>query len=146
MTTDDASIPTGTHVTELVVSQHVAASLQQVWEMWSTAQGWSRWWWPQWPDTVYELDARPGGSWLVRSAQGGAGVQGEVRSLDPPRSLQLTWRWDGEAAEDLVDVELAEHDGGTSVTVRHRTAAAGSDDYRQGWEFVLGNLEASLRG
>jgi uncharacterized protein YndB with AHSA1/START domain len=131
--------------TELVVTQHVPAPVAAVWEAWSTAQGWARWWWPQWPDTVYELDARPGGAWLVRSAQGGAGVQGEVRSLDPPHSLQLTWRWDGEAAEDLVDIELTQQDDGTSVTVRHRTAATGAGNYRQGWEFVLANLAASLR-
>ena len=88
---------------------------------------------------------RPGGAWLVRSEQGRAGVQGKVRSLDPPHSLQLTWRWDGEAAEDLVDIELTQQQDGTSVTVRHRTAATGAGDYRQGWEFVLANLAASLR-
>lgn len=125
---------------ELVVTQHVPAPVKAVWAAWTSAAGWARWWWPHWPDTRYEVDARPGGAYLARSAQGGAGVEGEFVALDPPRALELTWRWDGEATQDRVVVELAPEGDGTLVTVRHTTGSGGADDYRQGWEFVLGNL------
>lgn len=128
---------------DVVVTQHVRASAEAVWEAWTGAAGWARWWWPHWPDTEYAVDAHPGGRYLARSVEGSAGVEGEVVSLDPPHALELTWRWDGEGVEDRVRVELTGQDGGTLVTVRHPTAGGG-DAYRQGWELVLGNLARVL--
>ncbi len=132
-----------TETVELVVAQHVPAPVEVVWEAWTSAEGWARWWWPHWPDTEYAVDARPGGRYLARSVEGDAGVEGEVVSLDPPHALELTWRWDGEGVEDRVRVELSAQDGGTRVTVRH-TTTGGADAYRQGWEFVLSNLARAL--
>lgn len=126
--------------TELVLTQRVEAPVADVWAAWITADGLARWWWPHWPDTEYVLEARAGGHWSARSEQGGTGVEGEVLWLDEPHGLELTWRWDGANVEDLVRVQLAESDGATSVTVRHRTTGSEMDDYRQGWEFVLSNL------
>lgn len=126
--------------TELVVSQHVPAPVQAVWEAWTAAAGWARWWWPHWPDTQYHVDARVGGSYRARSAHGAAGVEGEFVRLERLRTLEITWRWDGEGAEDRVRVELTPTGPGTLVTVRHRTSMENEDTYRQGWEFVLGNL------
>ena len=94
--------------TELVVTQHVVAPVGQVWSAWTSAEGWARWWWPQWEDTEYVVDARPGGPYSARSAQGGTGVEGEFVTLEAPRRLEMTWRWDGEAAEDRVIIELTE--------------------------------------
>ncbi|WP_131105450.1 SRPBCC family protein [Ornithinimicrobium sufpigmenti] len=132
--------------TELVVTQQVAAPIHDVWAAWTSVEGLARWWWPHWPDTVYVMEARVGGRWSARSEQGGSGVEGEVVALDEPHVLELTWRWGGERVEDLVRVELVETDSGTSITVRHRTPSGGTDDYRQGWEFVLGNLGALSDG
>lgn len=124
---------------ELVVTEHVPAPRAQVWAAWTSADAWTRWWWPHWEDSQYVVDAQPGGQFLARSVQGGAGVEGEFTLVEAPRALEFTWRWDGEAGEDAVRVELAEADGGTVVTVRHTTGDE-PDDYRAGWEFVLGNL------
>ncbi len=135
-------------MTEVVLTQTVPAPLEQVYAAWTSAQGWARWWWPHWADTTYVVDARPGGQWRAHSVQGGSGVHGTFVALDPPRALELTWVWedDGVAdpAEDRVLVELSPGEGGTTVTVRHTTAAGGAEDYRQGWEFVLGNLTRAL--
>lgn len=133
--------------TELVVTQHVPAPIDQVWDAWTSAEGWARWWWPHWEDTEYVVDARPGGRYLARSAQGDAWVEGEFTLVEPPHTLEMTWRWD-EPSEDTVRVDLTDQPGedgsaGTLVTVRHRTAASGVDDYRQGWEFVLTNLASA---
>ncbi len=125
---------------ELVVTRHVPAPVGSVWEAWTSAEGWARWWWRHWPDTSYEVDARPGGTYLARSVHGGAAVEGRFVALDAPRALELTWRWDGQHAEDQVLVELTPDGAGTLVRVCHRTRPDATDDYRQGWEFVLGNL------
>lgn len=129
--------------TELVLTQQVAAPVDQVWTSWTSAEGWARWWWPQWTDTEYVVDARPGGTYLARSAGGDAGVSGEFTRIEAPHVLEMTWRWDGEEVVDAVRVELAESDGGTLVTVRHRTGSEGVENYRMGWEFVLANLASS---
>lgn len=131
-----------TDFTELVVTQQVPAPVDKVWAAWTSAEGWARWWWPHWPDTEYVVDARPGGSYVARSATGGS-VEGEFIRLDPPHALEMTWRWDGEPGDDTVLVVLSAQDDGTLVTVRHRTLSTGVDDYRMGWEFVLGNLAAA---
>lgn len=131
--------------TELILTQHVAAPIADVWAAWTTPGGLARWWWPHWPDTAYMMEAKVGGRWSARSDQGETGVEGEVLRLEEPHSLELTWRWDGENGEDLVRIELAETSDGTSVTVRHRTRSKEMDNYRLGWEFVLGNLLNALR-
>lgn len=134
---------TSTDTTELVITQHVPAPIDRVWAAWTSVEGWSTWWWPHWPDTEYVVDARPGGTYLARSAAGDAGVTGEFSLVEAPHTLEMTWRWDGEETEDSVRVELTEEPGGgTLVTVRHRTTEGGAENYRMGWEFVLGNLSA----
>lgn len=41
---------------ELVVTQHVAAAPAQVYALWLTPQGLSRWWWVTTGDTTYDVD------------------------------------------------------------------------------------------
>ncbi|GAA1165682.1 hypothetical protein GCM10009584_03200 [Ornithinimicrobium humiphilum] len=125
---------------ELVVTQQVAAPREEVWALWTDAEVWARWWWPHWPDSRYAVDARPGGAYHARSVQGQAGVEGTFVAVEAPRALELTWRWDGAGTEDAVIVTLEPEGDGTLVTVRHRTDPTSTDDYRTGWEFVLGNL------
>lgn len=129
---------------ELVITQDVPAPVADVWAAWTTAAGLANWWWPQWPDTAYTMEAKPGGRWSARSEQAGTGVEGEVLWLDEPHSLELTWRWDGEDVEDLVRVTLTETGNGTTVTVHHRTSKGAIANYRLGWQFVLGNLATAL--
>lgn len=130
--------------TQLVLTRQVDAVPEKVWAAWTTPEGLARWWWPHWSDTAYQVEPRVGARWSARSAEGQTGVEGEVLAAEEPLLLELSWRWDGEPAEDRVRVELAGRDGGTLVTVRHTTAAAGADDYRAGWEFVLGNLGSAV--
>jgi uncharacterized protein YndB with AHSA1/START domain len=101
--------------------------------------------WPHWPDTAYTMEAKAGGRWSARSEQGETGVEGEVLRLAEPHALELTWRWDGEKVEDLVRIRLAETSDGTSVTVRHRTPTRALENYRLGWQYVLGNLSTAVQ-
>ena len=83
---------------ELVITQHVPAPVEEVWAAWTSAEGWARWWWPQWADTEYVVDARPGGTYLARSVEGDARVTGEFTTVEAPHLLEMTWRW-GEPVE-----------------------------------------------
>ncbi|MCK0110748.1 SRPBCC domain-containing protein [Ornithinimicrobium sp. F0845] len=129
---------------ELVITQHVPAPPHQVYAAWLTPEGMSRWWWVSIGDTQYAVDGRVGGDYLVESVGAGIGVRGTFTRLEEPTLIELTWTWlDGAVAgpEEHVRVELADQDGGTLVTVTHLVATAdGVESYRQGWEYVLGNL------
>ena len=48
------------------IDAFVAASADAVWELWTTVAGLEQWWWPQFDDTRYEVDAREGGWYRQR--------------------------------------------------------------------------------
>lgn len=131
-------------MTPLVLTQLVPAPTSQVYAAWLSAEGLARWWWVAIGDTTYEVDGRVGGDFLVRSAEAGMGVRGRYTRLEAPTLIEMTWVWldaDTPGPEERVRVDLADQDGGTLVTVTHHvTDPDGVDSYRQGWEYVLGNL------
>jgi len=129
----------------VVVETRVPASPDRVFAAFTSTEDLARWWWPHIPDTTYRIDPRPGGSYAIRSVAAGIGVEGDVVRLDPPRSLQLTWRWlnDGVAEPEEPVLVTFELDGNaTRVTVDHLLAEASEsgDGIREGWESVLGRL------
>ena len=129
----------------VVLTQRVPAPPATVFAHWTNAGLLAAWWWPQWPDTTYEVDARVGGAYRIRSDGAGFGAHGVFTALDEPHRIAMTWVWEtGEESspEDTVVVEFAEHDGGTLVTVTHAVAAADEDTsgLRQGWTDVLARL------
>lgn len=131
----------------IVVEQRVDAPPDRVFDAWLSAQALATWWWPHIPDTTYAMDARPGGSYAIRSEAAGIGVEGEVVSIDRSRQLRLTWRWltDGVAqVEEPVIVAFEPEGVGTRVVVTHTLddLAGDGDGIRQGWESVLARLSA----
>ena len=44
----------------LSIEQHVAADRAEVYAAWLSVAELAKWWWPQIPDTTYEIDARVG--------------------------------------------------------------------------------------
>lgn len=105
----------------------------------------ARWWWPQWPDTTYALDPRPGGRYRIRTAAVGVGVHGEILTLGEGAAV-ITWVWeDGDTAgpQETVTIQFADALGpddtpGTQVTVTHLCTDAAP--LRQGWTDVLARL------
>ena len=99
------------------------------------------------------MDLRVGGKWRAEAigADGGDAsiVRGEVLELDPPRLLSYSWEpsWDG-FVRTIVRYELTETPRGTKVQLTHRGFAEGASltDHAQGWERVLGWLEAHPSG
>ena len=132
---------------QLVVEQEIAAEPERVYAAWVSADGLSRWWWPHIPDTTYDVDARIGGRYEIRSEAAGIGVRGEFLELDSPKLIRLTWTWMDEGVgkdEEHVQVDFTATRDGTVVTVTHELAdgAGDGDDLRQGWHDVLARLAA----
>ncbi|NNG35861.1 SRPBCC family protein [Nakamurella aerolata] len=140
----------------ITISRTVAAPPEQVFDAWVQPQQLARWWWPQWPDTSYQLDVTVGGNYRIHNAANGIGVFGEFTVVDRPNTLAMTWIWADEepprnaAGENVVDevtVTFTPVSAGTEVTVRHTStehiAGGGAE---QGWNDVLDRLPAWFAG
>lgn len=135
-------------MTDLTFTRTVATDLENAFHVWTDPSALAGWWWPQWPDTQYDLDVRVGGNYRIHSARVGMGVRGEYLAVDRPNGFTMTWVWveDGKTppAEpeqvDTVRVSFTATDGGTRVTIVHTTDEAGAENYRQGWQDVLSRL------
>ena len=130
--------------TTITLTQVVAAPPERVYAAWTDPERLATWWWPQLPDTTYDLDPVVGGGYRIRSEAAGIGVHGTYLALDPPHRLELTWVWeDGpdDGPEEHVVVDLAPTGTGTLVSVTHAAADAASvAGYTQGWTDCLARL------
>jgi uncharacterized protein YndB with AHSA1/START domain len=142
------------------------ASLEDVWELWTTKEGIESWWGPDgFAVTVHELDLRVGGKLLYAMTAVGApqiefmkkagmAVSTESRitfkEVAPPRRLVYTHLADfipGVAPYDVdTELELAPVDGGVKLVLT--LDAMHSEEWTQravmGWEMELGKLARSL--
>jgi uncharacterized protein YndB with AHSA1/START domain len=103
----------------------------------------------RWQGVRAELDARPGGTYLVEM-EGEAGVvRGRFLEVKPPRRVVFTWGWEGNdevpPGSSTVEVDL-EPDGDQTI-VRLRHSGLPSDRWRQvhleGWEGFLSRLRTA---
>jgi uncharacterized protein YndB with AHSA1/START domain len=141
--------------TTLRLERLFKAPAQVVFEAWTSADMLRRWW-PAgsgWETPVAEVDARVGGRLrlVMRRPDGEEfGGSGEYVEITPPERLVFTWRWDGHAGHEgvqLIEVELSERsDGTTNVVLTNR----GLEDeesqrsHRAGWEASFDNLDRVL--
>jgi len=113
----------------LTVVADFDAPTERVWRLWADPRQLERWWGPpSHPATVEEHDLTPGGTvTYFLTGPGGERNRGwwRVRSVDPPKSLELTDGFadpDGNPVADAptttIQVQLGEHDGGTRMVVR----------------------------
>ena len=130
----------------VVLEQHVPADPVRVYAAWTSAAGLASWWWPHLPDTTYDVDARVGGGYVIRSASAGIGVRGTYLALDEPNEIGMTFEWLGGAEEvsaaETVRVTFTPVETGTLVRVTHSLAetAGEGEGVRQGWHDVLARL------
>ena len=118
-----------------VLERTVDATIEEVWELWTTAAGLESWWGPE--ASVHKLELRQGGTFAsvmtaVAAEQAeflrklGMPVSQEVRAtfteLDPPRHLAFTQVLDFvpgvEPYEVATSVDLLEVEGGVRVVVK----------------------------
>lgn len=138
----------------ITVVRQVPVGLDRAYTAWVDPAELAQWWWPQWPDTTYQVDAREGGRYRIHSAAVGMGVEGEFTAVDRPNGFAMTWIWitEDEPAHagdrpvvDTVEVSFSPSGEGTEVTVRHTStehiAGGGAE---QGWNDVLDRLPRHL--
>jgi uncharacterized protein YndB with AHSA1/START domain len=102
-----------------------------------------------WMGDYARLDARPGGVFHVDI--NGVPVRGRYLEIDHPRRLLISW---GHAGSDVLppeastlEVTLAPHAGGTTVTVVHRDLPhAEAAQHAIGWSHFLARLAIAAGG
>ncbi|UUT34862.1 SRPBCC family protein [Microbacterium elymi] len=106
------------------------------------------WWWPQWPDTTYQLDVTEGGDYRIGTPYDGVGVSGRYTAVRPGSLLAFTWQWDGEPEIDHITVLFTAIDASTTeVTMVHVSPGrAVGDGFQQGWTDVLDRLPGAVAG
>lgn len=129
----------------VVCTREIPRSVEQVWRDWTDFMELQHWFWPQWPDTNYELRAEPNGQYHYHSETGQMGVNGVFTRFEPPHVLEMTWDWDStiEASGERVLVELVEHAHDlTQLTLTHMLT---DENHRapseQAWTDMLRRLQ-----
>jgi uncharacterized protein YndB with AHSA1/START domain len=127
-------------VTQLQIIRMFSADPERVWAALTQPEALTSWFWPARLDAKVTVDLRQGGSYRIEAAD--MAVSGEYQEIAMPRRLVFTWRWDGEAEESLVTIELTGRDGKTELTLRHERLADAhtSDQHAQGWNDCLDRL------
>lgn len=131
-------------MTEVVTETTVEVPPERAWSAWTDPAELATWWWPMFPDTTYDLDVRPGGSYRFESRAAGIGARGTFTEVAAPELLVMTWVWltDGadDGPEDSVTVTFSGDGETTVVRVAHSTGADATEGYSQGWSDCLERL------
>lgn len=140
----------------VVESVSIAASRERVFQALTDPAEIPRWWGDpdQYQTERCEVDLRVGGAWKSEGtmADGATSfvVHGTYREIDPPGRLVYTWipSWEEGSPETLVELDLAEADGTTTITVTHTGFKTPEviHGYREGWLRVFGWLDRHLTG
>ena len=122
----------------------IAAPAEVVWAHLTTAEGLVRWVGPE-----ATVDPVPGGV-LRWTHQDGASVVGRFLELVPHRRVVFSYGWeDGRMGvppeSTVVEIDLDEHDGATTLRLVHRGLPPETvEDHQRGWAWFLGALRDTL--
>jgi uncharacterized protein YndB with AHSA1/START domain len=132
---------------ELVITRDFKAPRERVFAAWTDPRQAGVWWAPQSCTPLScEMDVRPGGLWRRRMRMSNGAVitkYGVYREVVAPERLVFTYGTDfGDGAVDpetLVSVTLADHGGGTRLTLRHWAfqSEVSRLDHEGGWVSTL---------
>jgi uncharacterized protein YndB with AHSA1/START domain len=116
----------------------IAARPETVWRYWTDPDRLRDWW------GSAELDARPGGDYVVQMSAGPT-MRGEFVELVPHERIVFTFGWDlmdggprVPPGTTRVEVTLTADEGDTILTLRHTGLPyAHAEEHRMGWEHFL---------
>jgi uncharacterized protein YndB with AHSA1/START domain len=129
------------------------APAQKVFEAWTSEEVLRRWFHGEhdWETSHAQVDLRVGGAVRVVMLDPEKGVEhgggGHYTEIDPPSRLAFTWIWDDdEARETLIELELEEADGATTVRFTHSNLQDEESvrSHEGGWSNAFDNLETKV--
>jgi uncharacterized protein YndB with AHSA1/START domain len=138
----------------LRIERTFAASAEEVFDAWTSAEVMRRWFRPgrDWGTAEAEVDLRVGGAVRVvmRRPDGtDAGARGEYEVIERPNRLVMRWSFDDEPSNwQLIELSFSESDGSTRVLMVNSAISDTERRDRQdrGWRLCLDELERVLTG
>jgi uncharacterized protein YndB with AHSA1/START domain len=136
----------------LEVRRTFAAPQERVFNAWTRSEELRKWFAPGPLTTaVAESDLRVGGRYRI-TMRGPDGkehtVTGVYRTIEPPKRLVYTWRWEDKpsAGESTVTVEFNDRGRSTEVVLRHEGLPNEKEvaDHEHGWNGCLEKLEKAV--
>lgn len=128
------------------------APAEAVFDAWTSEEVLRRWFHAEhdWETTEAEVDLRVGGAVRVvmrdphKDAEYGGG--GRYTEIDPPNRLAFTWKWDDYGTTTLIELDLEEDEGVTTVRFKHSGLwdEEALRSHEGGWRRCFDNLERTL--
>jgi uncharacterized protein YndB with AHSA1/START domain len=134
---------------DTVYTIYIASTPGKVWQALTTAEFSRQYFF----GFAVELDAKVGGSFIVRAPDGSTHIDGEVLACDPPRTLSVTWNvnWPGlvdKLGQTVVTYEIAQAGEAVRLTMTESHERELSEDIlsggRTGWPAILSSLKSVL--
>lgn len=129
-----------------VYSIYIASTPQKVWDALTKTEFTTQYFFGR----SVESDWKKGSLWLLRMPDGRVDVKGEVREIDPPKKLVVTWIVDWMEPKPpaaVVTYEIEDTGSGVvrlTMTEDHPTAIprAWLEGGRKGWPMILSSLKS----
>jgi uncharacterized protein YndB with AHSA1/START domain len=137
---------------ELRIERTYAASAEEVFDAWTSAEVLRRWLHAgeHWTTPVAEVDLRVGGTVRVvmrRPDGDDSEMHGEYREIDRPRRLVMTWTFaDRPANRQLIELSFSESEGATTVVMVNTDISDQErrENQERGWRACLQELARVL--
>lgn len=131
-------------MSEIVVTQHIAAPREVVYDFLTQSDKWQRW-----QGESAELDAQPGGIFAL-TMENGMRAKGQFVELVTNERVVFTWGWVDHPGippgSTVVTIELVEDEGNTLLVLTHRNLPGDQvDSHRRGWEQYLPGLATTVQ-
>jgi uncharacterized protein YndB with AHSA1/START domain len=136
----------------LQIERSFKAPAQTVFNAWTSEEVMRRWFHGHhdWETPEAEVDLSIGGAVRVvmRDPEKGTehGGGGRYIEIEPPNRLAFTWTWDEDPRETLIELDLEENDGVTTVRFKHSNLKdeESARSHEEGWNACFDNLESEL--
>ncbi|MFZ3312000.1 MAG: SRPBCC family protein [Xanthobacteraceae bacterium] len=132
-----------------VYATYIAATPENVWQALTSSDFTRKYFW----DRSVEIEAKPGGAFVLRLPDGRVNVQGKVIDWEPPRKLSVTWQVVSpedfrKLPECVVRYEIAQAGDAVRLTMTEshswEVPEAILSGGRTGWPAILSSLKSLL--